>query len=98
MRSILKLPPSDRQVTDDYRRVTEDYRRVTDDYRRVTDDYRRVTDELQTSKFSKYDPSSPKLGVLYKFKHQFSFKYCGLWHWHSGGCIILYIIIHKVGN
>ena len=38
MRSILKLPPSDRRVTDKYRRVTDDYRRVTEDYRRVTDD------------------------------------------------------------
>ena len=45
MRSILKLPPSDRRVTDKYRRVTDKYRRVTDDYRRVTEDYRRVTDD-----------------------------------------------------
>ena len=54
--SILKLPPSDRRVTDEYkqvqtgnrrlqtgnRRLQTSYRRVTDDYRRVTDDYRRV--------------------------------------------------------
>ena len=32
---------------------------------------------------------SPKLGVLYKFKHPFSSEYCS--QWHSGGCVILYI-------
>ena len=37
-----------------------------------------------------YILGSPKLGVLYKFKHPLSFKYCGLWR--SGGCVILYII------
>ena len=35
---------------------------------------------------AKWNSSSPKLGVLYKFKYPFSFGYCGLLH--SGGCVI----------